>query len=391
MDVKAILVVGNAAPPDPRSQHSEFFAGLPLALAEVLGKSVLARTIQRLQRFGIAQFTTVCDQRTADSLDAGTKHEFNVTVEERGLWRCAEGVFNDYVQKGAELVIVLRLGPYTELDYEDFIQFHLEQHGHATVAVDARGYRIGIVALCASRRNDAAYLFRHNMEEFRVPCVQYSFRGYLNRLITPADLRQLSVDALLQHNSVLPVGREIRPGVWVGPSARIHPRARIVAPAYIGERAKLRASAVITRFTTVEHHAVVDCGTVLENASVAPYTYIGAGLDINYAIVGSNRIASLRRNVEVEIKDPKLVSTVATSAPVRALREVGALAAYLPRQVFRGMFARSQRTMPSDIPAAVNTPSTALKEPALTNPGGNINSSPEFPSDLVAVRRYGNE
>jgi len=391
MDVRAVLVVGNTAPANPRLPRTESFAGLPLALHDVLGKSVLARTIQRLQHFGIAQFTTVCEESTAAALDARTRQEFNVVVEERGLWRSAEGVFNDFVQKGAELVLILRVGPYADLDYEDFIQFHLEQHGRATVAVDARGYRIGIVALCASRRNDAAYLFRHNMEEFRVPCVQYPFRGYVNRLITPADLRQLSVDALLQHNQVHPIGREIRPGVWAGPHARIHPRSRIVAPAYIGERAKLRASAVVTRFTCVEHHAVVDCGTVLENASIAPYTYVGAGLDINYAIVGRNRIASLRRNVEVEIKDPRLVSTLATSAPARALRDVAALAAYLPQQVVRGMFSRSQRTMPSDIPAAVNTPSTALKEPALTNPGGNINSTPEFPSDFVVVRRYGNK
>jgi carbonic anhydrase/acetyltransferase-like protein (isoleucine patch superfamily) len=391
MDVKAVLVVGGTEPAEGHAQRPEYFAGLPIVLSDVLGRSVLARTIQRLQHFGISQFATVCDETSAASFDGRTRQEFKiVAAEERGLWRCAETVFNDFVQKGTELVIVIRLGAYAELDYEEFIQFHIEQHGRATVAVDARGYRIGTVALCGSRRNDAAYLFRRNMEEFRVPCQQYEFRGYVNRLITPADLRQLSVDALLQRNQIQPVGNEIRPGVWAAPSAHIHPRARIVAPAYIGERAKLRASSVITRFTTVEHHAVVDCGTVIENASVAPYTYIGCGLDINYAIVGQNRIASLRRNVEVEIKDPKLLSTISASAPLRAMREISALAAYLPQQVLRGMFQRSQRTMPTDIPAAVNAPSTALKEPALTNPGG-MDSAPEFPSDFAVARRYGNE
>lgn len=388
MDVKAILVVGNTETNRP---DRESFAGLPLALSDVLGKSVLARTIQRLQHFGIQSVATVCVSRTADALDPKTRRDCNVVVEERGLWRCAESVFNDFVHKGAELVLVLRLGAYAELDYEDFIQFHLEHHGRATIAVDARGYRLGIVALCASRRNDAAYLFRHNLEEFRVPSQHYEFRGYVNRLITPIDLRQLSVDALLQRNQIQPIGREIRPGVWAAPTARIHPRARIVAPAFIGEYAKLRASAVVTRFTTIEHHAVIDCGTVVENASVAPYSYIGAGLDINFAIVGNGRIASLRRDVEVEIKDPKLLSTVSASAPVRAMRDVTALASYLPQQVFHGLFARSRRTMPSDIPAAVNTPSTALKEPALTNPGGTIDSAPEFPSDFAVARRYGNE
>jgi NDP-sugar pyrophosphorylase family protein len=391
MDVKAILVVGDAeSPNDGKGPRSESFAGLPLAFQYVLGKSVLSRIVQRLRHFGITSVATVCDEQAASTLDANAIRDFNVVVQERGLWRCAETVFNDFVQKGAELVLVIRVGAYAEIDYEEFIQFHLEQNGRATVAVDARGCRIGIVAACASRRNDAAYLFRHNMEEFRVPCKQYVFRGYINRLITPADLRQLTVDALLQRNQLQPVGREIRPGVWAGPRARIHPRARIVAPAYIGEHAKVRASAVITRFASVEHHAVIDCGTVIENTSVAPYTYIGAGLDLNYAVVGSSRIASLRRHVEVQIKDPKLISTISASAPVRALREVTSLAAFVPRQIIRGMFAKSPRTMPADVPSAVNTPSTALKEAALTKPDGSMDS-PEFPSDFVVARRYGNE
>lgn len=391
MDVKAIIVVGNiAASAGTRGRTPETFAKLPIALCDVLGKSVLARTVQRLQHFGISQIVTVCDQKAAAELDAKSLDDFNVVVQDQGLWRCAESVFNDFVQKGAELVLVIRLGAYAEIDYEAFIQFHLEQNGRATVAVDARGYRIGTVAMCASRRNDAAYLFRHNMEEFRVPCKQYVFSGYVNRLITPLDLRQLSVDALLQRNQVQPVGQEIRPGVWAGPAARIHPRARIVAPAYIGERARVRASAVITRFTCVEHHAVIDCGSVIENASIAPYTYVGAGLDLNYSIVGHNRIANLRRNVEVEIKDPKLLSTISPSAPVRALREAAGLAMSLPKQILRAMLAKSQRNMPSDIPAAVNSPSAALQEPALPNPQGSMNS-PEFPSDFAVARRYGNE
>ncbi len=391
MDVRAIVVVGYVDPTnDTKGRTPESFAGMPLVLSEVLGRSVLSRTAQRLRHYGISQLVTVCDPEVASALDSAAIKDLNLMPQDRGLWRTAETVFNDFVQKGAELVLVVRLGPYAEIDYEEFIQFHLEQHGSATVAVDARGYRIGVVALCPSRRNDAAYLFRHNMEEFRVPCQQYVFRGYLNRLITPIDLRQLAVDSLLQRNHLQPVGKQIRPGVWTGPSARVHPRARIVAPAYIGERAKVRASAVITRFTTIEHHAVVDCGTVVENTSVAPYTYIGAGLDVNYAIVGGGRLASLRRNVEVEIRDPKLVSSISSSAPLRAVREMTALAAYLPQQILSGLLAKSQRKMPSDLPTAVNTPSAALKEPALNNPDGTMNSS-EFPSDFAVARRYGNE
>ena len=391
MDVKAILVLGNAESSSSHTPPPESFAGLPLALCEVLGKSVLARIVQRLQHFGISQFATVCERKAATALDSRSLRDFNVVVEEGGLWRRAEAVFNDFVQKGAELVLVMRIGSYAELDFEELIQAHLQLNGRATVAVDARGVPFGTIAISSSRRNDAAYLFRHNMEEFRGPAEQYVFRGYLNRLITPGDFRQLAVDAFLQRNQIQPAGTQIRPGVWAGHFARIHPRARVVAPAFIGDHARLRASAVLTRFTCVEHHAVVDCGAVIENASISPYTYVGAGLDVSYSIVGRNRIASMRRNVEVEINDPKLISTLNTSAPLRAMRDVTALAAYLPQQVIRALFARSQRNMPTDVPAAVNAPSTALKESAFTQPQGKMDSSPEFPSDFAVARRYGNE
>lgn len=387
MDVRAIIVVGNAAP--ERLSGNESFAGMPFGLCDVLGKSVLARAIQRLQRYGIHNVVSVCEAEVFSRLDPKMIRQCNLVSEDRGLWRSAENAFNDFVQKGAELVLVIRLGAYAEIDYEEFIQSHLEQNGHATIAVDNRGYRVGTVAVWASRRNDAAYLFRHSFEEFRVPSREFVCRCYVNRLVTAADFRQLSVDALLQHSQITPVGNELRPGVWAAPTARIHPRARIVAPAYIGDHAKIRASAVLTRFSTVEHHAVVDCGTVVENTTVTPFTYLGAGLDLNYCIVGDGRIANLRRDVEVEIKDPKLISTLPASAPVRAMRAIAGLAAYVPQQFIRGLFASSQRTMPSDIPAAVKTPSTALKEPAISQ--GSMNSSPEFPSDFAVARRYGNE
>ncbi|HEY3930370.1 MAG TPA: hypothetical protein VGL89_18500 [Candidatus Koribacter sp.] len=388
MDVRAVIVVGNNAP--SHRSGAESFAGMPFAFCDVLGKSVLARTIQRLQHYGIAHIVSICEQDLLASLDPRTVRECNVIAEERGLWRCAESVFNDLAQKGAEVVLVIRLGAYAEIDYEEFIQYHLEHRGYGTVAVDARGYRIGAVAICGSRRNHAAYLFRHNFEEFRLPCEEYTVRGYINRLVTPTDFRQLTIDSLLQQNQLQPIGAQIRPGVWAAPSAHIHPRARIVAPAYIGDHVKLRASAVVTRFSSLEHHAVVDCGTVIENTSVAPYTYIGCGLDLNYSLVGNQRIANLRRDVEVEIQDPKLIANISSSAPLRALRAVGSLTAFLPQQIIRGLFASSPRTMPSDIPAAIKTPTTALQEPTL-KPQGSMNSSPEFPSDFAVVRRYGNE
>ena len=126
---------------------------------------------------------------------------------------------------------------------------------------------------------------------------------------------------MLEKNAIRPVGKEIKPGVWVGEGARIHRKARVVAPAFIGAHSKIRASALITRGSVIEHHAEVDCGTVVENSTVLPFTYVGAGLDVMHSVVGFRRLSHLLRNVEVEISDDKLVGMSPASAVSRTGRQ----------------------------------------------------------------------
>jgi hypothetical protein len=301
------------------------------------------------------------------------------------LWRTAAHTFSEFAHAGAEIVLVVRLGPYVEIDVDDFVQFHIDQRSRVTAACDHDG-PLGFFAVSASRRNDAAFLFRHALEQSRMPLCDYFIRGYSNRLETAADLRQLTLDSLLQRTGIRPAGREIRPGVWAGPGARIHKRARVLAPAFIGARAKVGAAAVITRGSSVEHHADVDCGTVVEGTTVLPFTYVGAGLDLTQSVVGMRKVFNLSRNVEVEITDPKLVGELPRQAPVRAAMSAAALAAYVPRQFLRGLFASKTRQQQlRDVPSAVQAVPSALHPPQAKQ-----SEKPEF-SNLAVARRYGNE
>jgi carbonic anhydrase/acetyltransferase-like protein (isoleucine patch superfamily) len=222
-----------------------------------------------------------------------------------------------------------------------------------------------------------------------MPGCNYTFHGYRNRLRSAADLRQLTTDGLMLRNRIRPVGREIRPGIWVGNGARIQKGARLVAPCYIGAYSRVRPAAVITRGSAIEHHAEIDCGTVVEGANVLPFSYVGAGLDVCQSIVGFNKLAPLRRPVEVEITDPKLVSMVSQHAPVRAASSVGALFAFLPAQLVRGLLAKKHREQPVDLQTAIKAPSAALREPAAHVIASQ--DSAEFPANMMVARRYGNE
>jgi hypothetical protein len=384
MDVRAILLVGG----QPASLTSETVGGVPIGFLDVLGDTVLGRVIARLQRFGISGMALVSETPTAlPYAREVVRPDITWTQTSReNFWRGAENAFVDLAQAGAELVLVVRVGAYAEIDFEELIQFHLDKGCRVAAAEDANGVPLDILSISASRRNDAAFLFRHELRQFRTPCENYVFSGYINRLENAADLRRLTLDAFLGNVAFKPIGTEIRPGVWAGEGARIHKLARVLAPAFVGDYAKVRARAVITRGSSVSHHAEVDCGTVVESSNVLPYACIGAGLDVTHSVVGFSHIANLRRNVEIEIEDPKLISMTPVYAPARALGSALSLATLIPRSIIRSVVGRASKA-PRTLPDAINTPPSTLKIPeeASQSPGSFTSNH------LAVVRRYGDE
>ena len=388
MDVRAILLL--TGPGNANGHAAEIVGDVPIALLPVLGKPVLHHVIDRLRESSVGAVTVVSDAAsspfTRDALRPWLKW-INATGPE--LWRTAENVFCDYAQSGAELVLLLRIGPYAELDYEELIQFHLDQRHRVTQMTGPDGPVDGLV-ISASRRNDAAYLLRHQLRQFRTPPGEFLFRGYMNRLADARDLRRLAIDGLLLRCAITPSGRQVKPGVWVEDGAHIHRGARLLAPAFIGAHSRIRAAAVITRCAVIEHHCAVDCGTVVEDSTVLPYTYVGAGLDLTHSVLGFKRLIHLRRGVEVEFDDPKLTDTVSIHAPLRALASAASLAGFLPIQVLRGLFAPSHRKPTSALPQAVNARPSVRQSPKALE-GAAASDSTQFPADLVVVRRYGDQ
>ena len=387
MDIRAIVLVG--APTDESNAFrvpAETIAGMPIALFDVLGKPVFHRVLEQATHWGAAATTLVTGLSSAasDFFDRpiGVKH---VEAGPDQIWRAAEAEFSEHVQAGAEAVLVLRVGPYFEFNAEELVQFHFDRHNRVTPLVDAAGALLPAFLLSASRRNDAAFLFRHRLQEMRSAGESYRCRGFCNRLRDATDLRRLAVDGLLGTAGIAPVGRQLKPGVWVGEGARIQRGARLLAPAFIGRRTKVRAAAVITRCTTLEHHCEVDCGTVVENSTVLPYTYVGAGLDANHSVLGLKRLSHLKRSVEVEITDPKLLAMRSTSAPVRTLASAISLTSFLPVQILRGLFSRGEAAGPTpSLPSSLNAPEPE-RQPDI--PG----RQQQFSADLMVARRYGDQ
>jgi hypothetical protein len=350
------------------------------------------RVVQRLRHFGISVCSLIADslEEAQPFLRCRSLNALSgpLLAEGQQLWQAAEREFQRCAENGAELVVVMRLGAYVEVDFEEMIQHHLDRRSCVTQAVDAENKALDLFVLSASARMDAAEVFQSRLQHLRRESEPFHVKGYVNRLQKPADLRQLAVDGLLARNSVAPRGKEVKPGIWFGPSARVHRKARIVAPAYIGAGSKIRASALITRGTVVEQHAEVDCGTVVENTTILPFTCLGAGLDAMHCVVGFRRVAHLARNVEVEVHDEKLVGMVPLSAVSRLAGSTAALFAFLPKEIYRGFVSPWRR---KQVARSAETPEEAessLENPALEASASEAEPS-EFPSNLAVVRRYG--
>jgi hypothetical protein len=392
MDIRGLVLVNAESIGTVDQAPADQLTGI----LDVVGKSALRRVAERLQQYGISSIGAVVETappcRTRND-DLPADVAFFAAAPER-FWRTAENVFNDMAQSGAELVVLVRLGGYAEADFEKLIQFHLDRQGRVT-QMTRGSHLLDIFCISASRRNDAASLFRTQLMRCRSECPLFLHEGYFNALVDPRDLRQFAIDILTRKTQTCPAGEEARPGVWIAPGALVEKGARILAPAFVGSLARIRAGAVITRCSSIERNAEIDCGTIIENSTVLPFSYVGAGLDLGHSVAGMGRIVNLRRDVDVEIVDPKLIALMSATAGKRLLAAATEVLTYLPRLAWQGIFASTKEQQP-ELQVTLREASLRQTGPApgdgagFETPASDNEATQEFPNMAVA-RRYGHQ
>ena len=99
----------------------------PLAQWDVLGKSVVDRIRERLHVFGVSEIAVISQQNVGGEHGAGAGN----------FWTA----WNDVISLKFDLttLLLVRVGPYVELDIADFLQFHRETSSAMTQVYDAHG------------------------------------------------------------------------------------------------------------------------------------------------------------------------------------------------------------------------------------------------------------
>jgi len=276
-----------------------------LACVEILGRSVLERTVERLCRMGVQVISVVMDEASSNRsafhrpLSPAT---LQLTAEP---WAAAARMLGQYAERGIETALVAGLGAYVEFDAEEMFEFHRQRRQASTRAF--HGQRALDLWVVDSKSSDNS---AGNIDFWALPATRtaaYPLDGYVNPLAHARDLRRLVVDALQGRCQLLPVGREIKPRVWVDDGARLHRRARVIAPAYIGRASSVREDTLITRFSNLESFCQVDYGTVIEDSSVLSNSYVGIWLDVSHAVVCGSKLLNLSRNRTLDLADASML------------------------------------------------------------------------------------
>ena len=318
--VKASLPVRGSA--FKQSSASQLILGSPVAFSELLGQSLLDRVVQRLRGFGIEQVSVISE---------GAKSKLapidDLSSASNTFWSAWDSVVSQFLNNGIDTLLLVRMGPYVEVDIPELVHFHREGAHSVTQVYDDKG-PLDLVLVDAAELKAGEGSFRSRLSALLPHRGRYRFSGYSNRLQEPADFRQLVNDAFLTRCAVQPLGREVRPGIWMGDYSFVDDSARVDAPAYIGTGTRIGPSCAIGGSSAIEQGCEVDCGTTIEDCCIFPGTYVGMGLNVRHSIVSGSQLFNLKRNVELEFSDSRLIANTlasrnqVTNATSRFLRPV---------------------------------------------------------------------
>lgn len=303
----AILVIGNPVCRTANSQ--DFCRGVselltpPLVCQEVVGQSVIERTIVRLQNGGVRDISVITDGHPAAPISGLLRKYRNLKIVAGRADRWFAKL-NKRQMQTETITVVAKVGAYVEFDVAEFLSFHRENHSAVSRAHNEAGpldlWAVSIPADGQPALNLSWLMHSVQSKAYLVP-------GYVRQVDGHRAFRQLAIDMLSGRCAAKPEGREVRPGVWIATGARVHPRARVVAPAYVGADTTVGPYAVITRCSNLERGCDIGAGTYVAGSSILSCTRVGRSLFVSDSMVDGNALLHLRRNTLVKIADASLV------------------------------------------------------------------------------------
>jgi hypothetical protein len=283
-------------------------AGGMFAFVDLLGRSLLEHILERLLRAHVKLTSLIVHPELASAIPVLRGALGNLTVRlADDPWPAVAEILENYWKSGCDCALVAKPTAYIEADIPDLLDFHRQAERAVTRASNREGPLDLWVMNCDPSQEIAGGALTAALLQPDFFPASYFLKEYVRRISHPRDVRQLVTDAFLARCHLYPLGEQRRPGIWVGRGVEVRRGARIVGPAYLGAGCTIGERVVITRFSNIERDSYIDYGTVIENSSVLPNTYVGIWLDVRRSIVHGNYLLNLERGLLVEVCDPHLL------------------------------------------------------------------------------------
>lgn len=296
-----------------RKYSRAFFSGSSRGRLEILGRSLLDRTIDKVRQLPSASVRVIPEPPVSSALlpARSAKPSSFITA-----W---EDAIAQHLQEGADQLLLLRSGTYYDLEYQDLLRFHIDRGAPLTQAYGNSG-ALDIAVVDADCLRNADSPFRKTLSSLMPEQERYYYDGYANFLKDPHDLRRLVEDGLQGRCDLNPIGEEISPGIWIGKDAHLHPSLRVEGPAFIGARSRIAENCTVTGSSSIERDCEIDCGTDVHQSCILPGSYIGIGLDLNRSVISDRKLFHLDRNLQMDVEDDRLIGITKASMSAAAAR-----------------------------------------------------------------------
>lgn len=289
---RAFSLVGRSTPETNRS----------FGKVEILGASLLDRTLRKLQELGTLPPKVLFGRNISDHVLPSRSTRSGNFIES---W---EKALSGYVNAGVESVLLVRVSTYSDVDYRELIQFHQETGSPLSHACCGET-SLDIAVVNATLLRNADDLVRRALSHLIPQQKRFRYEGYVNRLRNREEFHGLMQDGLQGRCQLRPQGTQLRPGVWCAGESEIDSTVSIEGPAFLGKRSKIGAGCKISGASSIESDCEIDCGTAIDNSLVLSGTYIGVALDVRRSVVANAKLFNLDRNVEVSISDARLIGS----------------------------------------------------------------------------------
>ncbi len=249
--------------------------------------------------------------------------KINYSLEESPLGTA--GSVKRIINNLNDTFLVISGDALTDINLEEAIKFHKEKMAKATIVLTKVSNPLEYGVVIADRKgevkrflekpgwgevfsdtvNTGIYILEPEIFDLFEPGKEFDFSknlfptlmdkgklisgyvadGYWSDIGNLEQYRQAHYDVLTGKVKVSIPGREVKPGVWLGESVEIDPKARVEGPILLGDYCRVKAGAQVEKFTVVGNYGIINEGTSIKRGLIWNHCYLGPYSEIRGGIL----------------------------------------------------------------------------------------------------------